>query len=121
MAVNINGEVGPYFSTGQGVRQGDPISPFLFNLVVDALASILDLAKRAGHIRGICPRLVAHGGLTHLQYADDTIMMVEGSDEDIQNLKFLLLGYSQGGPQDKLCQERGNGLGIFSRGCPAYC
>ena len=53
-AVNINGEVGPYFLTGQGVRQEDPISSFIFNLVVDALASILDLAKRAGHIRGIC-------------------------------------------------------------------
>ena len=33
---------------------------------------------------------MANGGLTHLQYADDTIMMVEGSDEDIRHLKFLL-------------------------------
>ena len=94
-AVNINGEVGPYFLTGQGVRQGDPIPPFLFNLVVDVLAMILDLAKRAGHIRGICPHLVTPGGLTHLQYADHTIMMVEGSDEDIQNLKFLLLCFQE--------------------------
>ena len=78
-AININGEVGPYFQTGQGVRQGDPISPFLSNLVVDALATILDLAKQAGYIKGICPHLVANGG----QYADDTIMMVEGSGEDI--------------------------------------
>ena len=63
--------------------------------MVDALALILDLAKRAGHIRGICPHLVANGGLTHLQYAYDTIMMVEGSDEDIQNLKFLLLCFQE--------------------------
>ena len=38
---------------------------------------------------------MANGGLTHLQYADDTIMMVEGSDEDIQNLKFLLLCFQE--------------------------
>ena len=38
---------------------------------------------------------MANGGLTHLQYADDTIMMVEGSDEGIQNLKFLLLCFQE--------------------------
>ncbi|KAE8794136.1 retrotransposon unclassified [Hordeum vulgare] len=45
-AININCEVGPYFPTAQGVRQGDPFSTLLFNLVVDALAAILDTAKR---------------------------------------------------------------------------
>ena len=38
---------------------------------------------------------MANGGLTHLQYAYDTIMMVEGSDEDIQNLKFLLMCFQE--------------------------
>ena len=48
--VNINGEIGPFFPTFCGVRQGDPFSPFLFNMVVDALAAILDKAKAAGRI-----------------------------------------------------------------------
>ncbi|KAM3255799.1 hypothetical protein ACQJBY_048779 [Aegilops geniculata] len=61
-AVNINGEIGPYFPTLCGVRQGDPFSPFLFNMVVDALAAILDKAKGAGHIHGIVPHLVGGGG-----------------------------------------------------------
>ncbi|XP_073362095.1 uncharacterized protein [Aegilops tauschii subsp. strangulata] len=51
--VNINGEIGPYFPTLCGVRQGDPFSPFLLNMVVDALAIILDKAKVAGHIRDV--------------------------------------------------------------------
>lgn len=73
-----------------GVRQGGPFSLFLFNIVVDALAAILDKAKLAGHIRGVVPHLVAWGGVSLLQYADDTIIMVEASALDIVNLKFLL-------------------------------
>ena len=90
-AVNINGEIGPYFATFCGVRQGDPFSPFLFNMVVDALASILDKAKAAGHILGITPHVVEGGGVSLLQYADDTIIMMQGSEAEIANLKFLLL------------------------------
>jgi hypothetical protein len=37
--ININGEVGPYFRPSCGVRQGDPISPLIFNAAVDVLAS----------------------------------------------------------------------------------
>ena len=63
-AVNINGDIGSYFPTLCGVRQGDPFSPFLFNMVIDALASILDRAKAAGHIHGLVPHLVGGGGVS---------------------------------------------------------
>jgi hypothetical protein len=45
--ISINGVVGPYFRNKRGVRQGHPISPILFYLVVDALALILKKAKSA--------------------------------------------------------------------------
>ncbi|KAE8781445.1 ABC transporter G family member 37 [Hordeum vulgare] len=93
--ININGEVDPYFPTAQGVRQGDPFSPFLFNLVVDALTAILDRAKGAGHLSGLCHHLLGAGGMTHLQYADDTILVVEGSYRDIAHLKFLRLCFQE--------------------------
>ena len=93
--VNINGEIGPFFPTFCGVRQGDPFSPFLFNIVVDALAAILDKAKAAGHIKGIVSQLVGGNRISLLEYADDTIIMVEGSQSDISNLKFLLLCFQQ--------------------------
>uniref|UniRef100_A0A453KE83 Reverse transcriptase domain-containing protein n=1 Tax=Aegilops tauschii subsp. strangulata TaxID=200361 RepID=A0A453KE83_AEGTS len=64
-------------------------------MVVDALAVILDKAKSAGHIHGLVPHLVGGGGVSLLQYADDTIIMVEGSAFDIANLKFLLLCFQQ--------------------------
>lgn len=78
-AVNIN---------ARGVRQGDPLSPLLFNVVSDALAAILDHAKAAGHICGVTTRLVP-GGLSHLQYTDGTLIFIKNSVEAIINLKFL--------------------------------
>jgi hypothetical protein len=89
-AVNINGEPGPFFANARGVRQGDPLSRLLFNFVANALAEMLEGAAVAGHIHGVSPQLVA-GGVTHLQYADDTLILVQNDPIDLMNLKFLLL------------------------------
>lgn len=89
VCININGENGPYFRNHRGLRQGDPLSPLLFNLVGDALAHILNKEKMKGFIRGLVPHLVS-GGLTQLQYADHTILFLEYDDQSITNLKFLL-------------------------------
>src|SRR4051812_28395107 len=41
--------------------------------------------------RGVVGHLIPGGGISHLQYADNTMIMVQGLDLDIINLKFLLL------------------------------
>ncbi|KAK1645894.1 hypothetical protein QYE76_063699 [Lolium multiflorum] len=89
-AISINGEVGPFFRNKRGVRQGDPLSPLLFNFIGEALSGILTAAAKAGHIHGLASHLMP-GGVSHLQYADDTLILIQGSDEDIANLKFLLM------------------------------
>jgi hypothetical protein len=69
-----NGEVGPYFRNKRGVRQGDLISPLLYNFIVDALAAILDAATRASYVLGVIPCLIP-SGVTLLQYAGDTVFL----------------------------------------------
>jgi hypothetical protein len=89
-AISINGEIGPFFRNKRGVRQGDPISPLLFDLVADALDGMLTRAKEAGHFAGVVPHLI-EGGVSHLQYADDTIILIQNTQLGITNLKFLLI------------------------------
>jgi hypothetical protein len=89
-AISINGEIGPHFRNKRGVRQGDPISPLLFNFIADTLSIILDHASAMGHIKGVVSHLV-DDGVTHLQYADDMILLIELDDLAIANLKFILI------------------------------
>ena len=75
-AISINGEMGPFFRNKHGVRQGDLLSPQLFNFVAGGLSTILTAACAAGHIQGVVPHL-SPGGISHLQYVDDTIILIE--------------------------------------------
>jgi hypothetical protein len=74
VAIKVNDDVGRYFQTLKGLRQGDPLSPMLFNIVADMLAIMIERAKSDGLIEGVIPHLV-DGGLSILQYADDTIVL----------------------------------------------
>lgn len=60
--------------------------------MADALPEMLNKAKEAGHLKGLVPHLVP-GGLTHLQYADDTILFMSNSEENVITMKFLLYCY----------------------------
>jgi hypothetical protein len=45
VAINVNDEVGPFFQTRKGLRNGDPLSPILLNIVADMLAILIEGAK----------------------------------------------------------------------------
>jgi hypothetical protein len=94
VAIKVNDDIGRYFKTLKGLRQGDPLSPMLFNIVADMLAIMIEHAKNDGLIEGVIPYLV-DGGLSILQYADDTILFMEHDLDKAQNLKLILSAFEQ--------------------------
>ncbi|RVW27828.1 Transposon TX1 uncharacterized 149 kDa protein [Vitis vinifera] len=53
MAVLVNGTPTEFFSTYRGLRQGDPLSPYLFVLIMEAFSSLISKAEEKGFIRGL--------------------------------------------------------------------
>jgi hypothetical protein len=94
VAIKINDDVGRYFQTLKGIRQGDLLSPMLFNKVDDKLTIMIERAK----VDGLIERVVTHlvdGGLSILQYANDTILFIEHDFEKAKNLKLILSAFEQ--------------------------
>ena len=73
IGILLNGEDSSYFKTGNGLRQGDPLSPFLFNLVGDGLTQMLVKATNKGLVKGLLEDFRPRG-IVSLQFADDTIL-----------------------------------------------
>ena len=94
VAVDVNDEVGPYFQTWKGLRQGDPLSSILFNIVADMLTLFINRAKADNQLGGVVPHLI-EGGLSILQYVDDTIIFLEHNLEYAQNLRTILCAFEQ--------------------------
>jgi hypothetical protein len=67
VSVKINDKSGPYFTCHKGVRQGDPLSPILFNFAADCLASMVREAQEVGLIMGLADNLTPNV-LLILQY-----------------------------------------------------
>ena len=92
--MKANNQTGPYFVSYKGVRQGDPLSPILFNIVADMLSIFIKRATNQGQLEGVAPHLI-DGGLSILQYADDTILFMDDDLEKARNMKLLLCAFDQ--------------------------
>ncbi|KAA3476813.1 reverse transcriptase [Gossypium australe] len=93
-AVNINGKRGRTFNATRGLRQGDPLSPFLFLLCSEGLSALMRMVLKEGLLKGA---KASRGGpeLMHLLFADDCILFGEATREGANLLKGILKEYER--------------------------
>ena len=94
-AVLINGSPSQFFSASRGLRQGDPISPLLFLLVMEVFTRMLRVASSAGLIAGFSVGRLNDSStkISHLLFADDTIIFCDNVCEQIVNLRGILIWF----------------------------
>ena len=88
-SVLINGEPKGFIKPSQGIKQGDPLSPYLFLLCAEGLSTLLRKAEANQSIKdimssqqGVC--------ISHLLFADDSLLFYRATMEECQRLLNLL-------------------------------
>ncbi|KAL9668838.1 hypothetical protein QQ045_006378 [Rhodiola kirilowii] len=77
----------------RGLCQGEPLSPFLFLLASEGLSRILNNAVQKGRISGV--EWVKNGAsLTHLQFADDTVIFCRPDSHKVQKIRHILRSFA---------------------------
>lgn len=91
-SVSFNGQLKGYFQSSRGVRQGDPLAPTLFIIAEEVLSRGLSRLFQSSKCKYFhLPRgLPLH---SHILYADDTIIFVNGCKKSVQHLLNFLRSY----------------------------
>ena len=93
-SVLINGEPKGKIVPSKGLRQGDPISPYLFLLCAEGLSAMLKKEEEEGYIKGVA---VSRGALSisHLFFADDSIIFCRVSILECERVLKVLEDYER--------------------------
>ena len=89
MSVLVNGSPTEEFGMQRGLRQGDPLAPFLFLIVAEGLSALMRMAVSKGLYRGVVIGEIELR-VSCLQFADDTIFVGEASIQNVLTVKSIL-------------------------------
>ncbi|KAJ9687798.1 hypothetical protein PVL29_013843 [Vitis rotundifolia] len=93
--VLVNGVPAGFFPSTKGLRQGDPLSPYLFVMGMEVLDVLIRRAVEGGFLSGCNIR----GGselplnISHLFFADDTIIFCEARKDHLTHLSWILFWF----------------------------
>ena len=91
-SILVNGEPNGLITPSRGLRQRDPLSPYLFLFCAEGLNALLSNAAMRGKIRGFS--LCRNGPkLTHLFFADDCLLFCKSTLEEYNKIQELLAYY----------------------------
>jgi hypothetical protein len=78
--IHLNNVMLDSFQPSRGLRQGDPLSPYLFLFIADGLSRILqqEVSRGALHELRICHNAP---GISLLLFADDTLLFLEAIED----------------------------------------
>lgn len=92
--INFNGaQIGP-ITPWRGLRQGDPLPPYLFLIYVECLSRGIKKAADKGKISGCCVSQQAPS-VTHLLFADDSFIFCKASLPEVQEIRSILQRYEE--------------------------
>ena len=82
-SILVNGSSEGFFGSSRGLRQGDPLSPLLFLLIMEVLSILLGKTKESNLIQGFHVGAMNSVGvhISQLLFADDTILFCDASRE----------------------------------------
>lgn len=91
-SVLVNGEPQGMIQPSRGIRQGHPLSPFLFLLGTEGLHGLIQRATRNGDFRGfsLCKR---GPKLTHLFFADNNLLFCRANKTEYEKVLQVLAKY----------------------------
>ena len=91
-SIILNGVPGRQFKCKRGVRQGDPLSPLLFVLAAELLQYVVNDAFHQGLFTLPIPQPT--NDFPIIQYADDTILLLEADVNQLLHLKGILQNFA---------------------------
>ena len=91
----VNGEPGEFIVHRRGLRQGDPLSPMLFLLVMNVLNSMVEYASREALLQPLATQQARHRVSF---YADDAVIFLRPDSLDLNTVRHLLdlFGHASG-------------------------